>query len=59
LAQVFYALVGVVTNKLDETFAFENQLHAKYSRCHTTASRFVGDNTNKGVNFLIFIKEIS
>jgi hypothetical protein len=34
---------------LDEAFTFENQLQAKYSKRHTTASRFVGDNTNKGV----------
>ncbi|ASU35232.1 hypothetical protein MuYL_3347 [Mucilaginibacter xinganensis] len=33
---LFYALVGVVTNKLDEDFAFENQQHAEYSNCHTT-----------------------
>jgi hypothetical protein len=46
---VCYALVGVVTNKLDAAFAFENQQHAKYSKCLTTTLRFVGDNTNKGV----------
>jgi hypothetical protein len=34
---------------LDEACSFENQQHAKYSKCLTTTLRFVGDNTNKGV----------
>jgi len=40
LYQTHSALVGVVTNKLDQAFAFENQPHNKYTMFHTTGPAF-------------------